>query len=107
MATGRRLTRFAGGGLLGAGLGAAVAILFAPESGSDLRRHLRERFRRAKLAGLQAQASKTDELVLKFRETVNDPDALADKEAEAHERIAEATLDLGESPDSNVASLPG
>jgi gas vesicle protein len=107
MAIGRRLTRFGGGALLGTGLGTAVAILFAPESGHDLRRQIRERVRQVKLAGLQAQAAKTDQLVHKFRQNVKDPDALADKEAEAHELVSSATVELGASSEPTVAALPG
>ena len=106
MASGRRLTRFGGGALLGTGLGAAVAILFAPESGGDLRRRLRERVRQVKLAGLQAQAAKTEELVHKFRETVNDPNALADTEAEARQLVSSATVDLPATTEPSVVSLP-
>ena len=106
MANGRRLARFGSGTLLGAGVGVAVAILFAPESGNDLRRQLKERIRQVKLAGLQAQAAKTEELIHKFRETVNDPDALADKEAEAHQLVNTATLELATTTEPSAVSLP-
>ena len=83
----RRLVRFAAGGLAGATLGGAAAFLLAPESGEDLRNRLRERLRQVRLAGLEAQAAKTEELVRRFRDTVNDPGALTETEIEARERM--------------------
>ena len=94
MGAGRRLARFGGGSALGAGLGAALAVLFARQSGEDLRHGLRERLRRIRLAGVEAQAAKTDELVRRFRETVDDPLALADAEAKAREQKALAAAGL-------------
>jgi gas vesicle protein len=88
MGASRRLVRFGSGSLLGAALGSGLAILLAPESGEDLRRRLGDRVRQIRLAGVEAQAAKTDELVRKFRETINDPEALAETEAQARQRLA-------------------
>ena len=92
MGAGRRLVRFGGGSLLGAGLGGAAALLFAPGSGDDLRQRIRERLRLAKLAGAEAQAAKTEELVRRFRATVDDPDALAEAAARARAAATAAGL---------------
>lgn len=94
MSAARKLVRFVGGGLLGASLGGALAVLFAPDSGEDLRRGLRERLHLARVAGAEAQAAKTAELVRRFRGTVDDPSALTETEAEAHEKVALAVSDL-------------
>ena len=93
MGAAARLVRFTGGGLVGAMLGGAAAFLLAPESGEDLRHRLRERLRQVRLAGLEAQAAKTEELVRRFRDTVDDPQALTETEIDAREKIALASAD--------------
>ena len=52
-----RLGSFIAGGLLGAGVGAAVATLVAPQSGDKFRRELEQSLDQAKVAGLEAQAT--------------------------------------------------
>lgn len=77
-----RTAKFTLGGISGAALGAAAALLIAPDSGPELQRKLRERIATAKVAGIQAKADKEAELVRKFRTEVGDPAALQDVEAQ-------------------------
>jgi gas vesicle protein len=114
MSATRRLVRFGTGGLVGAGLGGAVALFLAPASGDGLRRRLRTRLARAKLAGFEAEAAKTSELVRKFRERVNDPTALSASEVSARLKVQEAAdaLRVAQAADSRAApsgpdALPG
>jgi gas vesicle protein len=95
MGAARRLAKFGSGGLLGAGIGTAVAILFAPQSGDEFKGRLVDRIREARLAGAQAKAEKEDELIRKFRAEVNDPEALQDQEAQARLDAAQAVAAIG------------
>ncbi len=79
----KRFLRFASGGLFGTAVGTAVAILMAPQSGGELRGKISDRLRQAKLAGAQAKATKEAALITKFREDVDDPEALAGEETKA------------------------
>jgi gas vesicle protein len=94
MSAGRRLARFGGGGLLGAGIGGVAAYFLAPVSGETLRHRLTERLARAKLAGREAEAAKTADLVRRFRERVNDPAALATEESTARLKVTAAADEL-------------
>ncbi len=95
MATGKRIVKFGGGGLLGAAIGTAVAILWAPQSGDELKGRISDRLRRARLAGAEAKAEKEDELIRKFRVEVADPDALRDEETKVRLEAAEAVAAVG------------
>ena len=95
MGAGRRLVRFGSGGLLGAGLGSAAAILFAPQSGEELKGRILDRLRQARLAGAQAKAEKEAELIRKFRTDVEDPDALQEEESQARLAAAQAVAAIG------------
>ncbi len=90
MGAGKRLVRFGSGGVLGAGIGAAAAMLFAPQSGDEMTGRLLDRLRQARLAGAEAKAAKEDELIRKFRAGVNDPDALQEEETKSRLEAAEA-----------------
>jgi gas vesicle protein len=85
-----RAFKFTLGTATGVGIGAVVGLLVAPESGQDLQRNLRDRIRRAKVAGIEAKASKETELIQKFRAEVNDPQALRDLETSAKAERAQA-----------------
>ena len=102
MSAARKLVRFVGGGLLGASLGGAVAVLFAPDSGDDLRRRLRERLHQARVAGAEAQAAKTEELIRRFRGTVDDPVALTESQTKARQKAALAISALSPSVESGA-----
>jgi gas vesicle protein len=82
MAVIKSLAKFVVGSATGAATGAATAMLLAPESGRDLQRHLRERIHSAKVAGVEAKATKENELIRKYRLIVCNEGAL--KETEAH-----------------------
>lgn len=95
MGAGKRLVRFGSGSVLGAGIGAAAAILFAPQSGDEMTGRLLDRLRQARLAGAEAKAAKEDELIRKFRGEVDDPTALRDEEAKVRVEAAEAVAAVG------------
>ena len=95
MAAGRRLLKFGTGVLLGAAVGTAVAILFAPQSGGELKGRISDRLRQARLAGAEAKAAKEDELIRKYRAEVEDPSALRDEEAKVRLEASEAVAAIG------------
>lgn len=83
MAAGRRIVGFGTGGVLGAALGGVVAYLFAPQSGKELTEKVQGRLDEMRIAGAQAKLEKQRELIGRFRETVEDPTALAGADAKA------------------------
>jgi len=95
MGAGKRLVRFGGGGLLGAAIGTATAILLAPQSGAELKGRLQDRLRQARLAGAEAKAAKEDDLIRKFRTKVEDPDALQEEATKTQLEAAEAVAAIG------------
>ena len=90
-----RLGAFIGGGILGAGVGAAIAVLNAPQSGDALRKDLERRAELVKLAGVEAQTRTEEELIRQFRAQVNDPNALRDDETQLKVEAARSIADLG------------
>jgi gas vesicle protein len=109
MGAGKRLVKFGSGGLLGAGVGTAVAILFAPQSGDELTGRVLDRIRQARLAGAEAKVAKEEELIRRFRGDVNDPGALRDEEVKAQAEAAEEVAAIGRmtrTPDPVVATRP-
>jgi len=95
MGAGKRLLKFGGGGLLGTAVGTAVAVLWAPRSGDELKGRLGDRWRQAKLAGAQAKSAKEEELIRKFRSEVNDPEALGEEAVKTQLEAAEAVAAVG------------
>lgn len=93
-----RLGAFIGGGLLGAGVGAAIAVLNAPQSGDDLRTDVVRRVDLVKMAGVEAQARTEEEMIRHFRTQVNDPNALRDDETQLRVDAARSIADLGINP---------
>lgn len=83
MAAGRFI-RFASGGLFGAGVGTALAILFAPQSGDVLRRRVNERLKLAQLAGIEAQAETEAAIIARYRAKMGNESALTDFEAKTN-----------------------
>jgi gas vesicle protein len=77
------LVKFGAGSVLGGVTGIAAVVFFAPQSGGDLQKKVASRLHAAKLAGLEAQAEKEEELIRRFRKTVNDPGALEETRKEA------------------------
>lgn len=95
MGAAKRLMKFGLGGVLGAAVGTAVGILFAPQSGDELKEEVAERVRAAQVAGAEAQAAKEAELVQKFRVEVGDPDALQRVAIQARVERREAVAAIG------------
>ena len=94
----KRLGSFIAGGLLGAGVGAAVAMVVAPQSGDEFVEGVERRVDQAKRAGLEAQARTEEELIRRFRAETGDPEALRDQETLTRVETAQAIADLGLAP---------
>lgn len=71
-----RIGAFLAGGVIGAGVGAVVATLKAPQSGADFQRGLDQLAEEAKTAGETAQRLTEEDLIRRFRAETNDPEAL-------------------------------
>lgn len=95
MGAAKRLLKLGGGGLLGTAVGGAVALLWAPQSGDELKGRLADLARRARLAGAEAKAAKEDELIRKFRVEVEDPTALRDEELKTRLEASQAVSAIG------------
>jgi gas vesicle protein len=95
MGAGKRWLKFAGGGLVGAGVGSVIAALLAPRSGEELKGKIADRLRETKIAGTEAKAAKEAELIQKFRAGVGDPGALQDKESQIRHERAETVAAVG------------
>src|SRR5918993_607981 len=103
----RRIGSFIVGGALGAGVGAAVAMLAAPQAGDEFVNGVERRVDQAKRAGLEAQARTEEELIRRFREETGDPAALRDQETLTRVETAQAIADLGLAPDPGPARDTG
>lgn len=90
-----RLGAFVGGGILGAGVGAAIAVLNAPQSGDALRKDVARRVDLVKMAGVEAQVQTEEEMIRHFRTQVNDPNALRDDETQLKVEAARSIAELG------------
>ena len=97
----KRLGSFIAGGLLGAGVGAAVAMVAAPQSGDEFVAGVERRVDLAKRAGLEARARTEEELIRRFRAETGDPDALRGHETLTRVETAQAIADLGLPPDAS------
>src|SRR5215216_2400794 len=97
----KRLGSFIAGGLLGAGVGAAVAMVVAPQSGEEFVEGVERRVDQVKRAGLEAQARTEEELIRRFRAETGDPDALRDQETLTRVETAQAVADLRLAPDTS------
>jgi gas vesicle protein len=67
--------KFALGGLLGAAVGAGVAVLIAPQSGEELKAKINERIAAGKQARAEAEAATRAAMEQEFRRKVNDENA--------------------------------
>src|SRR5918995_3945819 len=103
----KRLGSFIAGGLLGAGVGAAVAMVVAPQSGDEFVEGVERRVDLAKRAGLEAQARTEEELIRRFRAETGDSAALRDQETLTRVETAQAIADLGLAPDASQARDSG
>jgi hypothetical protein len=102
-----RIGSFIAGGLFGAAVGTAVAMLSAPRSGDEFRRDLERRVDQVKVAGLEAQARTEEELIRRFRAETGDPSALRDEEALLRVESAQAIADLGLAPAPRPTEVSG
>lgn len=93
-----RIGSFLLGGALGAGVGAAIAVLSAPQNGDQFRQGVERRVDQVKVAGLEAQARTEEELIRRFRLETGDPAALRDAETQVRIETAQAIAGLGLSP---------
>ena len=100
----RRMGSFIVGGLLGAGVGTAVSMLVAPQSGEQFVDGVERKVDQAKRAGLEAQARTEEELIRRFRAETGDPTALRDQETLTRVETAQAIADLGLAPGAGIAS---
>jgi gas vesicle protein len=76
----KKISKFGLGGLIGSAVGVVGGMLLAPESGEATQQKVRERIRDAKLAGVEAQASKERELIDRYRNETNNRGALTEAE---------------------------
>lgn len=90
-----RIGSFVAGGALGAGVGAAIAFLTAPQSGDQFRQDVERRVDQVKMAGIEAQARTEEELIRRFRDETGDAGALRDEATQARIETARAIADLG------------
>lgn len=76
MGAAKKFGKFAVGGALGTAVGAAVAMLWAPQSGTELQRSTRALIAETQVAGEQAQTETEAAMQQRFRNRVNDQSAL-------------------------------
>lgn len=81
-----KFIKVASGGLFGAGIGTALALLYAPQSGDELRARTTNLWQRAKLAGIEAQAATEQAMIARYRQRLGDEHALESVENDARER---------------------
>ena len=86
--------KFASGGLFGAGIGTALAILFAPQSGDFLRTRVNDRLKLARLAGIEAQAETEAGIIARYRAKMGNPTALTELETTNSDRRTEEVRQL-------------
>ncbi len=98
----RRIGSFVIGGMLGAGVGAAVAVLVAPQSGQDFVEGVERRVDQAKVAGLEAQARTEEDLIRRFRAETGDASALREQETLTRVETAQAIADVGRAPGTGL-----
>lgn len=97
-----RIGAFITGGLLGAGVGAAIGMLLAPQSGDEFRATVEHRLDQAKVAGLEAEERTVEDLIRRFRAETNDPDALRDLQTQTRVDTARAIVDLNLPPGKHL-----
>lgn len=80
MGVAKKLFKFTAGSATGAAVGAAVASLFAPQRGEVLQQDVSDLVGDVKTAGANAETQTKRELAERFRQRVDDPDALTNPE---------------------------
>ncbi|MFN8591545.1 MAG: YtxH domain-containing protein [Thermomicrobiales bacterium] len=89
-----RIGAFIAGAAIGAGVGAVIGLLNAPQSGYEFRESLDRTIDQAKLAGLEAQVRTEEELIRRYRAETGDATALRDAETQARVGAAQAMVGL-------------
>lgn len=85
----RGVTRFGKGGVLGAAIGAAAAVLLAPGTGKETRDAIADRIQRSRKAGVDARAEVERDLIVRYRGSVSSGDALkAEQDASEQQYLA-------------------
>ncbi|MCC6705543.1 MAG: YtxH domain-containing protein [Thermomicrobiales bacterium] len=82
------ITKFGKGGVLGAAIGAAAAVLFAPGSGKETRDAIADRIQRTRRAGVEAKAEVERDLINRYRGNVSSGDALKAEQAASEQQYA-------------------
>lgn len=93
-----RIGAFIAGGAIGAGVGAVIGVLNAPQSGDEFRESVDRKIDQARLAGLEAQVRTEEELIRRFREDTGDATALRDTETQSRVGAARAIAELNVPP---------
>jgi gas vesicle protein len=87
-----RMGRFTMGGIFGVALGSAIGLLAAPGTAEETRNDVAERIQKVRKAGVNAEAAKTQEFILRYRIKTKDVTALLlteeRKKAERAEKLA-------------------
>jgi gas vesicle protein len=83
----KRIVVFGLGGIVGGGIGAAVASLMAPQSGEELQGTVQRVKSEAMAAGDAARTQTREAMIQRFRDKVNDQSAFTGK---SKEQIVEA-----------------
>lgn len=73
------LAKFVAGSAFGATLGATIGLLMAPKSGSELQADTAAYLETLKVEGERARIETEAQMAERFRQKVNDPDALTQK----------------------------
>lgn len=76
----KKLFKFTAGGATGAAVGIGVASLLAPQRGETLQKDVNDLIAEVKTSGENARTETERELAERFRQRVNDPDALKNTE---------------------------
>ena len=93
-----RIGAFISGGLLGAGVGAAIGMLAAPQSGDEFREEVERRLDQARVAGQKAEERTVEDLIRRFRAETDDPDALRDLQVEIRGGAVRSAVELNLPP---------
>lgn len=76
MGLAKKLFKFTAGSATGAAVGMAVGALFAPQRGEAFQKDVNDLIVEVKTSGKHAQIQTERELAERFRQRVNDPEAL-------------------------------
>jgi len=75
----KRVFKFSMGGIVGAAVGAGVAMFMAPQRGEELQAETQALIDQAKADGEAAKRAKEQEMMNRFRSSVNDQKAFTEQ----------------------------